>query len=70
MNKTWQIINKVLGKLNDKSSFPWNFILNNKNIDNKTERANGFNSDFSIPGNATEQNNNLLTKSYIKYYVS
>ena len=42
MKKTWQILNKALGKLNDKSSFPQNFVLSHKNVDNKTEIANGF----------------------------
>jgi len=55
MKKTWLILNKALGKLNDKSSFHQNFVLNNKKVDNKTEIANGFNSCFSCIGNATEQ---------------
>ena len=40
MHKTWQILNKALGKL----SFPQNFILNSKKVDNKTEIANSFDS--------------------------
>ena len=56
MKKTWQILNKALGKLNDKSSYPMNFVLNNKKVDNKTDIANGFISSFSCIGNATEKN--------------
>ena len=55
MKKTWQILNKALGKLNDKSGFPQNFVLNNKKVDNRTEITNGCNSYFSSIGNSTEQ---------------
>ena len=66
--KTWQILNKELDKLNNKSGYPMNFVLNNKKVDNKTDIANGFNSSFSCIGDATEKLyqslSNVFTKSY------
>ena len=44
--KFWKILNKTLGKLNDKSSFTQNFKLNNKKFVNEREISYGLNSTF------------------------
>jgi len=42
IKKTWSILKQATGKLNDKSSYPNNFIINNLSITDKQEAAEGF----------------------------
>ena len=69
MEKICQILNEALGKLNDKSSFRKNFIVNNKNVDNKTEITNGFNSYFTGTGNAREQKIPKLKQHFSTFFA-
>ncbi len=56
MKKMWQILNKTIGKHNDKSTFPGTFIINNRQLSDKSKIAEGFNKYFSEIGkkNRTE----------------
>ena len=44
--KTWQMINKVLGRKHDKSSIPNTFFSNDKVLSGVIEIAEGFNTFF------------------------
>ena len=48
--KTWSILNKVIGKQNDKSSLPDTFKINNQNESNPQIISNEFNKKFSTIG--------------------
>ena len=64
MKKTWQILNKAIGKQSDKSSFQQSFKIDNKNISNKKQIAESFNTYFATIGASTSQN---VPKSKIYY---
>jgi hypothetical protein len=46
IKETWKILNKLLGKQNDKSSVSSEFLIDDKLVSNTTEIANGFNIFF------------------------
>ena len=46
IKKTWSILKQAIGKLNDKSSYPNSFTINNLSISDKQEAAEGFNNFF------------------------
>ena len=46
MKKMGQILNKTICKHNDKSTFPTTFIINNEQVADKQEIAEGFNKFF------------------------
>ena len=56
IKKTWSIVKGVIGKLNDKSGFPNEFIVNNNTISDKLESSESFNKYFSSIGFKTSQN--------------
>jgi hypothetical protein len=56
MKKMWQILNKTIGKHNEKSTFPSTFTINNKEVSDKTKIAEEFNKYFSEIGLKTGQN--------------
>ena len=62
INKTWSIV-----KHNDKSSFPKEFIINNKPTSNKRLIAESFNMYFSKIGQETSQNVPASEKSFAEY---
>ena len=47
IKKSWSILKQAIGKLNDKSSYPNSFTINNLSITDKQEAAEGFNHFFS-----------------------
>ena len=68
IKKTWKILRKATGKLNDKSSFPSYFTINNSRISNKENIAETFNNFFSQIGLQTGHNvpkSNTSFKSYL-----
>ena len=68
IKKTWSILKQAIGKLNDKSSYPNSFIINNVSITDKQEAAEGFNNFFSKIGVMTSQsipNSNKKISSYM-----
>ena len=68
IKKTWTILNKLLGKISDKSGFPNNFIINDKSENNRQIAANAFNNFFSKIGLETNHNvpkSNKCFKSYM-----
>ena len=44
IKKTWTILRQAIGKLNNKSSFPLTFLINDIGITDKFQVAEGFNS--------------------------
>ena len=46
IKKNWSIINYAIGKYKDKSSFPHEFLINNKPISDKSEITSSFNEYF------------------------
>lgn len=54
--KCWSILKQALGKLNDKSSYPQAFSINNTSIVDKVQIAEGFNNFFSNIGLQTSHN--------------
>jgi hypothetical protein len=68
IKKTWSILKQAIGKLNDKSSYPNSFTINNLSITDKQEAAEGFNHFFSKIGVVTSHNvpkSNKCCSSYM-----
>ena len=53
MKKTWSILREVIGKKNDKSSFPQEFNIDNEIVTNRANIAESFNTYFSTIGSKT-----------------
>ena len=75
IKKTWTILRQAIGKLNDKSSFPSYFTINNNRISDKDNIhvAETFNNFFSQIGIHTGQNvpkSNKNFKSYLPDPIS
>lgn len=56
IKKSWSILKLAIGKRNDKSSFPHEFLLNNLPVSDKSIIANSFNQYFSNIGPETCKN--------------
>ena len=56
MTKTWQTLNKAIGKQRDKSCFPQSFKINNEDVSDRTQTAESFNKYFSSIGKLTSEN--------------
>ena len=56
MKETWSIVRGAIGKLNDKSGFPNEFIVNNNTISDKLEISESFNKYCSSIGLKPSQN--------------
>ena len=67
MKKMWQILNKAIGKHNNKSTFPSTFTINNKEVSDKTKIAEEFNKYFSEIGLKTGQNVPASPHTYTHY---
>ena len=65
--KTWSILKQALGKLNDKSTYPQTFSINNTPISDKVEIAEGFNNFFSNIGIQTSHNVPASNKSFSSF---
>ena len=50
MKKSWQLINKLLGRCSDRMTFPSYIEINNDKLVDKTAIANEFNTHFSTVG--------------------
>ena len=76
MKGLWSILNKSIGKLNDKSNFPESFLINNQSTSNKYHIASAFNNYFSSIGELTgdkvpkSNNNYTLTQLLIAYSLT
>ncbi len=67
MKKMWQILNKTIGKHNDKSTFPTSFIINDEQISDKPKIADEFNKYFSEIGHKTGQQVPASPHTYTHY---
>ena len=56
IKNTWKILKTIIGKQNDKSNLPQNFIIDNKQISDKVVIAEEFNKFFSHIGKKTSKN--------------
>jgi hypothetical protein len=68
IKKTWTILRQAIGKLNNKSSFPLTFLINDIAITDKFQAAEGFNSYFSKIGIHTSHNvpsSNKIFRDYM-----
>jgi len=68
MKKMWVILNNLIGKQNDKSSFPDSFIIDGKTESNPTHIASGFNKFFSEIGIQTA-NGVPVSNSNFQHYM-
>ncbi len=67
IKKTWMIMKQALGKLNDKSSYPSSFLINNVTVTDKQQIADMFNNFFSNIGRQTNHNVPKSKKSFSSY---
>ena len=67
MKKMWMILNKTIGKQNDKSSFPAYFNIDGACVSDKLEIAEGFNKYFSHIGLKTGQNVPATPHNFMHY---
>ncbi len=67
IRKTWQILNSVMGKANDKSNTVQTFLINGEKKDNPIEIANAFGKYFSNVGEEYEQKIPTTTKNPESY---
>ena len=67
IRKTWSIVKGAIGKLNDKSGFPNEFIVNNNTISDKIEISESFNKYFSSVGLKTSQNVPVTNMKFTDY---
>ncbi len=67
MKKMWQILNKSIGKQNDKSTFPSSFTINNVQTSDKHKITEGFNKYLSEIGFKTSQNVPISPQNYTHY---
>ena len=56
IKKTWNTLRSLIGKTNDKSGFPNNFVINNNQVSDRQETAEAFNNFFSKIGLQTGEN--------------
>ncbi len=59
--------NKVIGKMNDKSSYPQTFYINNTPLTDKVQIAEGFNNYFSNIGLLTSRNVPISNKCFTSF---
>ena len=69
MKKTWSILREVIGKKNDKSSFPQEFKIDNEIVANRTNIAESFNNYFSTIGSKTGKNVPHTNAQYTDYLM-
>ena len=67
IRKTWSILRKAMGKLNNKTSFPQTFLINEASITDKSQIAEGFNNYFSKIGIQTNHSVPQSTKHFTEY---
>ena len=65
--KCWSILKPAIGKINDKSSYPQTFMINNSKISDKGEISEGFNNFFSSIGLQTSHNVPSSKKCFSSY---
>ena len=65
--KCWSILKQAIGKINDKSSYPQTFMINNSKISDKGEISEGFNNFFSSIGLQTSHNVPSSKKCFSSY---
>ena len=70
MKNTWDTLKKAIGKVNNKTSFPQSFIIENNHITDKPLIAESFNDYFSNIGKHTSQNVPKSTKQFHDYLVN
>ena len=67
IKQSWIILKQAMGKNNDKSSYPNQFLIENKNISDKQDIANSFNTFFSKIGAETSNNVPQTNKQFASY---
>ena len=67
IKKSWSILKVAIGKRNDKSSLPHEFIINNNPVTDNSEIANNFNEYFANIGPITINNVPITEKKYTDY---
>ena len=67
ITKSWSILKVAIGKRNDKSSLPHEFIINNNPVTDNSEIANNFNEYFANIGPITINNVPLTENKYTDY---
>ncbi len=63
----WSIIKKAIGKIDNKTSIPKSFMINNKLTSNSNEIVDSFNSFFSNIGKVTSENVPTVNNNYMNY---
>jgi len=67
IKKTWVILKQAIGKINNKSSLPLSFLINDIPVTDKLQAAEGFNSYFSQIGIQTSHSVPPSNKSFRDY---
>ena len=67
IKKTWDILTKVIGKQNNKLSFPRSFKIEQKIVSDKDQIAESFNTYFSAIGRKTGASVKMTNKHFTHY---
>ena len=70
MKKTWEILQKAIGKQHNKSNFPKTFKIENEQITDQVKIAESFNKYFSSIGIKTSENVPKSNKHYSEYLTN
>ena len=67
IKKCWSILKQALGKMNNKTAFPNEFLINNVPVSDKNEIAESFNVFFANIGARTSQNVPTTNKCFTSF---
>ena len=70
MKKTWEFLQKAIGKQHNKSNFPQTFKIENDQITDQVKIAESFNKYFSSIGIKTSENVPKANKHYSEYLTN
>ena len=70
IRKTWSILKEAIGKHNNKTSFPQTFVINEIEVSDKNQIAEGFNNYFSKIGIQTNRNVPQSNRHFSEYMPS
>ena len=67
IKQTWSILNKAIGKQQNKNNFPPEFVIDGQSITDRGNIANAFNEYFSNIGTLTGENVKNVTKGFNEF---
>ena len=70
IRKTWSILKEAIGKHNNKTSFRQTFVINEIEVSDKNQIAEGFNNYFSKIGIQTNRNVPQSNRHFSEYMPS